>query len=124
MFDAADPILARLRAVATALPQVTEHVAHGRPNWRCGKQFAVYGGGPKGGDRVDSALLFVPDPQEAAALAEDGRFFVPAYYGPYGWLAVDLAAGSIEWDEVAELVDASYRQIAPKRAVAELDARD
>jgi hypothetical protein len=30
----------------------------------------------------------------------------------------------VDWDEVAELVVDAYRMVAPKRLLAELDARD
>jgi hypothetical protein len=36
------------------------------------------------------------------------------------WIGVDLDAAS-DWDEVAELLDASFRMTAPKRLIAELD---
>jgi hypothetical protein len=39
------------------------------------------------------------------------------YFGPDGWLALDLEAGPVDWDEVRELADASYRQVA-KHALA------
>ncbi|MGB6040228.1 MAG: MmcQ/YjbR family DNA-binding protein [Gordonia sp. (in: high G+C Gram-positive bacteria)] len=121
MFDDADPILHRLREAALALPEATEKVAHGRPTFRCGKMFAMYGGGEKGSKlRRDTALLFIPDPVEREALIQDDRFFVPAYVGAYGWLGIDLAADS-DWAEIAELLDASFRQIAPKRAIAALE---
>ena len=51
---------------------------------------------------------------------EDPRVWVPAYLGAYGWLGLDLD-GVDDWDEVAELLDASYRQTAPKRSIARLD---
>ncbi|WFN91788.1 MmcQ/YjbR family DNA-binding protein [Gordonia sihwensis] len=122
MFSDDDPILQRLRTVALALPEATEKVAHGRPTFRCGKMFAMYGGGEKGSKiRRDTALLFIPDPLEREALIQDVRFFVPAYVGAYGWLGIDLTADS-DWDEVAELLDASFRQVAPKRAVAQLES--
>ena len=122
MFDDADPILVQVRSRALALPEATEKVAHGRPTFRCGKMFAMYGGARKGETRVrlDNALLFIPDPGEREALAQDGRFFVPAYVGAYGWLGIDLADDR-DWAEVTELLDASFRQIAPKRAIAVLD---
>ncbi|QRY61126.1 MmcQ/YjbR family DNA-binding protein [Gordonia sp. PDNC005] len=122
MFDDADPILALLRERALALPEATEKTAHGRPTFRCGKMFAMYGGSRKGETKVphDNALLFVPDPLERDALEQDERFFVPAYVGAFGWLAIDLAL-DCDWDEVSELLDAAFRQIAPKRAIALLD---
>lgn len=127
MFDDADPLLERLRRVALAFPGAEEYVSHGRPNFRAGKNFAVFGGserlGPGEHRRVDGALLVKVEPGELPALDEDPRFFVPAYLGPYGWRGLDLADPDTDWDEVAELVDASYRLVAPRRLVAELDAR-
>ncbi|GAB25051.1 hypothetical protein GOPIP_076_00020 [Gordonia polyisoprenivorans NBRC 16320 = JCM 10675] len=123
MFDDADPFLIRVREVALAFPDATEVVAHGRPTFRCGKMFGNYGGGEKGGIRHDRSVLFLADPAERAALVEDPRFFVPAYFGPAGWLGI-LLDDATDWIEVAELLDASYRQIAPKRSIAKLDARE
>jgi len=122
MFDDDDPVLAKLRTIALAFPDATEQVAHDRPTFRCGKQFGVYGGGVKGGhNSYPSGLLFKADPAEQQALEQDRRFWVPAYYGAYGWLGLDLATKP-DWSEVVELLDASYRQIAPKRAIVRLDA--
>ena len=50
------------------------------------------------------------------------RFWVPAYLGPGGWIGLDLGDGT-NWDEVAELVDESYRNTAGKRLIAQLDSR-
>ena len=123
MFDDDDPYLIRVREIALALPEATEVVAHGRPTFRCGKMFANYGGGEKGTKvRHDQSILFIPDDSERQALEEDSRFFVPAYLGAYGWLGL-LLDDATDWTEVAELLDASYRQIAPKRAIVELDTR-
>ncbi len=127
MFSDADLGLAELRAIALAMPGAEEKVSHGRPTFRAGKIFATFGGSEKlspGNHRmVPSALIFMPDTAELPGLDEDPRFFLPAYYGPYGWRAIDLDGYDVDWDEIAELVDASYRMIAPKRLVAELDAR-
>jgi hypothetical protein len=41
---------------------------------------------------------------------------------PYGWVGLCLDDAT-DWDEVGELLDAGFRQVAPKRAVAELDAK-
>jgi hypothetical protein len=128
MFSDEDPGLRELRALCLAFPGAEERVSHGRPTFRAGKIFAVFGGSEKlrPGDhrQVPSALIFKAEEAEMPALDEDGRFFVPAYYGPYGWRAIDLADAATDWPEVAELVDASYRMVAPRRQVAELDARE
>ena len=121
-----DP-LSKVRESALELPGTEERVSHGRPTFRAGKIFAAFGGSEKlaPGDhrRVPSALIFTPDPVDLPAIEEDDRFFVPAYYGPYGARAIDLADPDVDWQEISELVDASYRLVAPKKLVAELDAR-
>ena len=61
----------------------------------------------------------VPFDAERAALVDDPRFFLPAYVGVYGWLGL-LLDKKTDWDEVAELLDASYRQVAPKKSLAKL----
>ena len=64
--------------------------------------------------------------QERDGLLADGRFLVPAYLGTRGWLAYDLSGrlgGPVDWSEVHELIDSSYRATAGKRLIAQLDAR-
>ena len=42
--------------------------------------------------------------------------------GPSGWLGLDLkATRKVDWDEVRELVDASFRMVAPKKLIRQLD---
>ncbi|OZG28620.1 phosphoribosylglycinamide formyltransferase [Williamsia sp. 1138] len=120
MFSDDDPVLNRLREVALAFPDATEVVAHGRPTFRGGKMFGMYGGGVKGGPQFETSLLFKVGENDRAALEQDARFFYPAYVGPYGWLGLDLSKKP-DWREVAELLDASYRLIAPKKLIARLD---
>ena len=126
MFADDDPVLARVRAIALGFPEATEKVAHGRPTFRCGKMFSMYGGGTKKTEhrpheQRNTSVLFIADPAERAALEQDERFYLPAYMASAGWLGLDLTLGTVDWDEVRELVDASYRTIAPKRALALLD---
>lgn len=63
------------------------------------------------------------DPGLAELLLRDERFFVPACYGPHGWLGLDLAAGPTDWLEVRELVETSYRNTAPPKSVRRLGMR-
>ncbi len=125
MYSDHDPGLAELREICLGLPDATEVESHGRPTFRTRKIFAVYGATTKGGGseglRYPYSVLFLPDPAEAELLLRDERFFVPAYYGPYGWLGFDLAGGPTDWLEVRELVETSYRNTAPARSVRRLD---
>jgi hypothetical protein len=125
-FDPNDPLLRRVREICLALPGADEKVSHGRPNFFTRKVFAVYGATVKGDHWAtarDRSVQVLPDADERVALEQDDRFFVPAYTGPSGWLGLDLTIGQVDWDEVAELLEASYRNTALKSLVAELDAR-
>ena len=109
-----------------ALPSVEEKVSHGRPVFFTKKIFAIFGGLVKGdhaSNEFGRSVLTLSDPDERPALLQDNRFFDPAYYGPSGWVGFDLTPEDLDWDEVAELVEASYRNTALVRLVRELDAR-
>lgn len=128
--DDADPHLARVRALALSLPDAAEKRSHGSPSFFTRKVFAVFGGSLKGDHYspvARNALLFLPDASEREALIEDERFFVPAYLGPSGWLGLSfhLVGGvdEVDWDEVGELIEMSYRLTAPAALVRELDGR-
>lgn len=123
MFDEADPLLVRIRALALAFPGAAEKISHGRPFFHTKTAFAVYGGSEKD-TRVPfpHALLVKPDAEERRALLSESRCFVPAYLGPSGWVGVDLAVSGVDWVEVAELLDMSFRVTAPAGLVRVLDS--
>jgi predicted DNA-binding protein (MmcQ/YjbR family) len=120
MYRDDDPYLADLRRLCLAFPESAEVEAWGRPTFRAGKKlFAVFTG-----DTADGfSLVFKPEPDERPALLADERFFSPPYFGPSGWLALALDAAPVDWDEVSELLESSYRQVALKRMVRALDER-
>ena len=119
MYADDDPWLAEVRAMCLSFPDAAEVEAWGRPAFRAGKIFCVYSGiaeRPHG-------LFFQADDDERPALLEDDRFYLAPYYRDAPWVAFDLGAAPIDWQEVGELVDASYRRVAPKRMVKALDER-
>jgi predicted DNA-binding protein (MmcQ/YjbR family) len=120
LFTEPDAALDRLRAVCLVFPEAVEVLAWGRPTFRAGKKIFVTAGAHM--DRPHT-IVFKPDPEERRALVTDPRFFIPPYYGPAGWLALDFGAPDTDWVELAELVETSYRQVALKRQLAELDRR-
>ncbi|GAB3632951.1 MmcQ/YjbR family DNA-binding protein [Microbacterium shaanxiense] len=125
MFEDDDPLLARVRALALALPEAAEKISHGRPAFFTQKVFCYFGGSVRIDQEWvahDAAIMVRPDPDDDPALRQDPRFWVPAYLGPSGWLGIDLDDDT-DWREIAELIDASFRVTAPRRLVRELDER-
>ncbi len=124
MFDPDDPLLARIRGIALGFPGADEKVSHGRPTFYTKKVFVYYGGavrhGPGEWVQHPHSVLVLLDADERAALLDDPRTFIPAYLGPSGWLGFRLS-GDSDLEEVAELIDSSFRNTAPARLVAELD---
>lgn len=117
-----DPFLADVRRLALAYPEAVEKVSWGRPTFRAGakgKMFAIF---EHSGD-TSSLLVVKPEPGEREALLADTRFRTPAYWGPSGWVGLDLLAAPVDEREVVELLESSYRQVALKRQQAALDER-
>ncbi len=127
MFRDDDFGLAQVRKIALGYPEAFEKVSWGRPVFCAPKIFVMFGGSVKGDTKGEyiqhpHSILVKVDESDRKALEQDNRFFYPAYMGPSGWLGLDLkAAKKVDWDEVRELVDASYRMIAPKKLVRQLD---
>lgn len=119
LFEPGDALVQRLRSMCLAFPEAVEVQAWGRPTFRAGKKIFATAGSSM--DRPYS-VVFKPDPEERRALIEDPRFFIPPYFGPAGWLAIDLDAAATDWVELAELLETSYRQVALRRQLAALDS--
>jgi len=102
----------RLRKICLALPDATDVVMRRGPSYRIAdKIFAV--------ERLHEGATTLwckvpPGSQAVLTGADPRRFFVPPYFGPKGWIGVVLDA-SVDWKEVAALVERSYRLVAPKR---------
>ncbi len=106
------------------MPETTERLSHGEPTWFVGgkKTFVMYADHHHG-DRLAFWCAAPDGAQEVRVAADPGRFFVPPYVGHRGWLGVWLDV-AVDWDEISDLVLDAYRRVAPRRLVAELDARE
>ena len=79
------------------------------------KTFAYFLNDHHGDGMVAVTCKVLPGDNDALVKASPERFYIPAYLGPRGWVALRLDLGEIDWEEVGELVRGSYRLIAPKR---------
>jgi predicted DNA-binding protein (MmcQ/YjbR family) len=112
--------LDRLREICLAFPEATERETWGQATFRVrDKIFAMAGEGSARG-RQAVACKARPGLQPALVEASPDRFFVPPYVGPKGWIGVYLG-DETDWDELADLVEESFRMTAPKRVARAKD---
>ncbi len=114
--------MARLEATALALPEaqrVNIEAWGDHPTFRVRNKNFVFC------DQHATHLTVKLPGEEAAALVATREGAKPAGYGlgRSGWVALELPdplpAG--EWAEIAELIETSYRLVAPKTLVRKLD---
>ncbi|MAG56480.1 MAG: phosphoribosylglycinamide formyltransferase [Planctomycetes bacterium] len=115
----ADPnkALEKLRGVCLALPHTAEVEAWGHPTFRVkNKIFATFGEDKEG----EASLGFKTTIPEQKILCERDDCRVADYVGRHGWVTMRLK-GRPRWKEIEAFVIESFRMIAPKRVVQELD---
>lgn len=104
-----DSVLARMRQICLALPEAVETSTWGKPHFRVREKIFAGCGEEDGENRVGFKL----EKPRAAAVLRRPEFRKSKYGGHLGWVSVN--ADSIEdWDEIEEMVQESYRLIAPK----------
>ena len=110
-----DPVvIARLRGLCLALPGVQERLSHGEPTWFVrGRSFATTADHHHD-DRLAVWLAAPEGRQESLIETDPVRFFRPAYVGVRGWVGVYLD-GSVDWDELAMLVEQAHGTIGARR---------
>jgi predicted DNA-binding protein (MmcQ/YjbR family) len=117
---ATDPFHDRLLQIVLRLPGAYEDRPWGSVHCKvAGKIFVGWGRHDDGemeiGIRVDKEI-------QGMLVASDPRFKIAKYVGQHG--GVDMRLGpKPNWDEVEHFIVESYRIIAPRKLVRELDAR-
>jgi hypothetical protein len=118
-----DDVEERLRAICTALPEVTERPSHSAPTWfvRGKRSFVqLWAQGHHDDEFPHLWCAAPPGAQEELVTAEPERFFRPPYVGGRGWLGVRLDV-DVDWDELAGICEDAYRAVAPARLIEQLD---
>ena len=116
-----NPRLARLTKICLTLPQASVEYKGSHAAYLVAKKTFAYFLNDHHGDGIVAVTCKVLPGDNAALIAADpARFYMPAYIGPRGWVALRLDVGKVDWDEVSELVQTSYGLTAPRRLVAKL----
>jgi hypothetical protein len=116
-----DRRLVRLSKICLALPEATRCVKGLHAGFYVRQRtFAYFLNDHHGDGIVGVTCKVLRGDNTALVAAQPDRFYIPAYIGPKGWVALRLDVGEVDWDEVSELVSLSYRLVAPKGLVSQL----
>src|SRR5262249_49540649 len=110
-----DDALAKVRAICTALPEVTERPSHGAPSWFVPDQKTFVTCWFNGHHDQEFPHLWCAAPagaQQELIAVDPQRFFRPPYVGHRGWIGVRLDRRP-DWTEIAEVCRDAYRAVAP-----------
>ena len=106
--------------LARLLPEVGRKTSHGSPGWSAGgekgKLFAIIANQHHGEDAI-GLLIKASGPDEMTGLIETQpeKHHWPKYYGASGWLGLKLNRRDVDWAEVADWLERSWRACAPPR---------
>ena len=115
-----DDALERLRDICLAFPEASEQGGVGRPTFKVRQKIFAMRHLMDG--RLSVWLKAPPGAQGALIQTSPDIFFMPPYVGRHGWVGAFLDA-DLDWDQLADLIEDSYRMTVPKRLVAQLDER-
>lgn len=115
MADETGTLLASFTEIALSLPEAERERVGDHTSFSVrGKKFAYYLDSHHGDGIVGICVKVGPGENTAMIASDPGRFYMPAYIGPRGWVALRLDVGVVDWEEVRELTTDSYLITAPK----------
>src|SRR5213075_3246348 len=113
----------RVRALCEALPHTERTVQGDHDTYRVrGKVFAYFLDDHHGDGIVSVCVKSELGENVDRARRDPERYYLPAYIGPRGWFGLRLDRGRVDWREVANVVERSYRLTAPMTLLAKLAA--
>ena len=111
----------RLREFALGLPGAHEDFPWGERVIKVNKKVFVFLGSDDTTDGGGMSVKLTDSHDQALGL--DGAEPTGYGLGRAGWVSVPLVAKGVEPDVLCDWIEESYRIVAPKRLVAELDGR-
>src|SRR5262245_64260896 len=117
-----DKKLAKLTDLCLALPSAEHSVSGSHVTYRVrGKVFAYFLDDHHGDGIVSVCVKAELGENADRARRDPERYYLPDYIGPRGWFGLRLDRGRVDWGEVAEVVERSFRLSAPKTVLRKLD---
>jgi predicted DNA-binding protein (MmcQ/YjbR family) len=117
-----DKTLVKVSDVCLALPGADRTLSGDYATFRVrGKVFAYFLDDHHGDGIVSVCVKSELGENVDRARRDPERYYLPAYVGPRGWFGLRLDRGRVDWREVANVVERSYRLTAPKTLLAKLD---
>ena len=110
----------QLVKICSGLPEAEyESVGEGHISFRIRKKsFAYYSFDHHGDGMIAFCCKSTLNEQRRLIRDDAESFFVPAYLGPKGWVAIRLDLDEVDWDTVTELAKQAFQAIAPAKLAA------
>lgn len=114
---------AKLVEICEALPEVTVEVAGDQHMaFRIRKRIFGYYLFDHHGDGIIAFCCKSSRSEQQRLVREDrDSFFVPAYLGAKGWIAIRLDLDEVDWDTVLDLARRAYQECAPRKLAVLLE---
>ena len=107
-----------VRKLALDLPGVVEGTSYGTPAFRAGK--TLFARQHQDGETL--VIRIEPDQRAMRMNADPETFYLTDHYLNYPWVLVRLAA--IDVDNLRDILEESWRLVAPKRLRSNRDKKD
>ena len=114
--------LRRLSTICGSLPDTTRTDSGDHAIFRVrGKVFAYFLDNHHGDGFVSVCCKASLGENVDRVSRDPDRYYLPAYIGPRGWFGLRLDRRAIDWAEVSNAVELSYRLVAPRTLLRALD---
>jgi len=117
-----EPRLRKVSAICMKLPEVERKLSGDHADFRVrGKVFAYFLCNHHGDGIVSVCCRSELGENIDRVSREPNRYYLPAHIGPRGWFGLRLDLPHVDWGDVAEVVESSYRLAAPRRLGKEMN---
>jgi len=112
----------RITALCAGLPEVERSLRGDHADFRVrARVFAYFLNSHHGDGIVSVCCRSEPGENIDRVHSFPQRYYLPAYIGARGWFGLRLDVGPIDWREVRNVLELSYRRVAPRTLLRALE---